>query len=155
MSVRELEWRAYAVKPQPEFFELEEEDVRVFAARPRYEVVRDAYTLDTYDRLVRPMKRLYDAVAEVARKVAERHGIHSRLVSVLVSVAVAATGRYGAAACLRKMHPVDYVKRYVVEKRCSVFFFGTDVCRDLAEGLDPVLREIYAYWSPDVCGRVL
>ena len=154
MSVRELEWRAYAKPKAPEFFELEEEDVRVFAARPRYEVVRDAYTLDTYDKLVRPMKRLYDAVADVARKVAEKHGIHSRLVSVLVSVAVAATGRYGAAACIRKMHPVDYVKRYVVEKRCSAFF-GADVCRDLAEGLDPVLRELYRYWSPSVCGRVL
>jgi hypothetical protein len=148
-KIREAEWREYVKRPQldVEYFDIEEEAPFPRRIWPKPRIEYSTYRLDTYEKLVMPMKRKYKQLADTVKEIARRHGIHRRLLSALVSLVISATRRnmIGSIACLKRTTPWDYVSTNVYTQ-CMVLFKNEALCLEIKELARSTSQAEYSSW---------
>jgi hypothetical protein len=148
-KIREAEWREYVKQPQldVEYFEFEEEAPFPRRIWPRARIEYPTYKLDTYEKLVTPMRRKYKQLADAVKEIAERHGVHRRLLAALVSLVISATRRNmtGSIACLKRTTPWDYVSTNI-HVQCMVLFKNEALCNEIKELARSTSQAEYRSW---------
>jgi hypothetical protein len=152
LEIREQEWRAYHKSNYIDYFELAEDVPALLTRVPRYELHVKPYTLRTFDEYIAPMSRRYKQIAADAREIAKKHGLHRRLIPVVLSILMLGVRRndVGMIACLKRISPVEYVTR-LASRQCAALFRDSALCADVADVVRKYASETYAYFSFSLC----